>query len=512
MTRASSGPSSPSPRTLRVQLEQRRGQAKPHTLREAVGIIVPLAVELSQRHEGGELLFVHPGSIVLDLDGAFQLSGKLSAKAPTNPRDRACLAPETRGGQPGGARASVFAIGSMLYELCTGDSVGPAMRRPTDLVPSLPPAFNMILTKALVVDPAHRPDDLKALAQAIHHLSPTGTIPPPEADETHLDHAENFDVDVSLSMVPQLPIRGGDGASPYAVGVRSVPERATGLDQATSALTDLKQRLESDPRPRYVVVREGMDHGPFSAVELLQQIASHTFTEKDLLRDTFSNDERLIVAWDEFAPFADHARRHRDIAAEKVAIEKTVEIEKKSTRGKAFVGLTAIGLLLVAGGAWFLVKAGTRKDDVAVQSDVSTNVDGDGNLNVPKSKGGKGGHRVVGEQGGVPLLAGGMSCEAAQAAYVEEINIGGAKVPADITSSQYGSILNGGGYLNGCGLPSSVGVDVCVAVQNGRAVGVTVRTKPSNPGVGSCIASHVRGLSFPAHPKLDVTRTSFAAQ
>jgi hypothetical protein len=103
-----------------------------------------------------------------------------------------------------------------------------------------------------------------------------------------------------------------------------------------------------------------------------------------------------------------------------------------------------------------------------------------------------------------------MSCVIGQTSGT--INIGGAKVPADITSSQYGSILNGGGYLNGCGLSSSTGVDVCVAVQNGRAVGVTVRTRPSSPGVAGCIASHVRGLSFPAHPKLDVTRTSFAAQ
>jgi hypothetical protein len=510
MTRASTAPSSSSARTLRAQIEQRRGQGKPHTLKDAVGIIVPLAVELAQRHDAGELLFVHPGSIALDLDGGFQLSGQFSRNVPTNPRDRACIAPECRSGQAGNARASVFAIGAMLYELCTGESVGPAMRRPSDVAPHLPPAFDMILTKALVVDPAHRPDDLKALAQAIHHLSPSGSIPPPPADETHLDHGDNFDVDVSMSMVPQMA--RSNGPSPYNVAVRTAPQQASGLDQATSALTDLKERLESDPRPRYVVIREGMDHGPFSAVELLQQIASHTFTEKDLLRDTFSNDERLIVAWDEFAPFADHARRHRDIAAEKVAIEKTVETEKKSTRGKALVGLTAIGLLLIAGGAWFLVKAGTRKDDVAVQEETATNVEAEGNLNVPKSKGGKGGRRVVGEQGGVPLLAGGMSCEAAQAAYVEEINIGGAKVAADITSSQYGSILNGGGYLNGCGLPSSVGVDVCVAVQNGRAVGVTVRTKPSNPGVSSCIASHVRGLSFPAHPKLDVTRTSFAAQ
>jgi hypothetical protein len=52
-------------------------------------------------------------------------------------------------------------------------------------------------------------------------------------------------------------------------------------------------------------------------------------------------------------------------------------------------------------------------------------------------------------------------------------------------------------------------INICAAVQNGRAVGVTVVTKPRNPGVASCIAGGVRGLSFPSHPKLDVTRTAF---
>jgi hypothetical protein len=288
--------------------------------------------------------------------------------------------------------------------------------------------------------------------------------------------------------------------------------RASAVDQATEALTELKQRLESDPRPRYVVIKEGMDHGPFNAVELLQQIASNTFTEDDLLRETFSKDERLIQDWPEFAPFAEHARRHRNIVAEKVAIRHTVEQEKKSTRGKAFLGLTAVGALLVGGAVWFRAHHGTRKDDVDVQGETATNVEADGNLNVGKKGGKGGGRRVVGEQGGVPILAGGMSCEAAQSAYVEEINIGGAKVPADITGSQYAAILNGGGYLNGCGLSSSMGVDVCVAVQNGRAVGVTVRTSPHNGGVAGCIAGHVRGMSFPVHPKLDVTRTHFAGQ
>jgi hypothetical protein len=52
-------------------------------------------------------------------------------------------------------------------------------------------------------------------------------------------------------------------------------------------------------------------------------------------------------------------------------------------------------------------------------------------------------------------------------------------------------------------------INICAAVQNGRGVGVSVYTKPNNPGVRSCVSRSGRGLSFPSHPKLDVTRTQF---
>ena len=62
----------------------------------------------------------------------------------------------------------------------------------------------------------------------------------------------------------------------------------------TQRLADMKAALESDPRPRYVVVKDGMDHGPFTAVELLQQIAQHIFIGDHALRDAFTGDERFI--------------------------------------------------------------------------------------------------------------------------------------------------------------------------------------------------------------------------
>ena len=107
------------------------------------------------------------------------------------------------------------------------------------------------------------------------------------------------------------------------------------------------------------------------------------------------------------------------------------------------------------------------------------------------------------------MLSGGMSCESAQSAYVEEMRIG-QKGQADITAGQYGAILNSGQYLGSCGVPESMAVNICAAIQNGHAVGVTVTTTPRNGGISGCIASAVRRINFPAHPKLDVTRTNFA--
>jgi eukaryotic-like serine/threonine-protein kinase len=490
-------------------MEEVRAQGSRFTLKQAVGIIVPLSVELADRHAAGEALFVHPSSVVVDDLGHYHIDPELARSMPSLPRDKACLAPEQRGGSPGLAHASVFSVGAILYELVTGLAVGPGMRRPSEVVLTLPPDLELVLSKALVADVVHRPDDLGALAQAVHNMAPSGSIPPPPADESHLDHADGLDVDVSMSMMPPAPLDYG-ASSPYDMVVRALPaEPEAPISDSTNELSALKARLEGDPRPRYIVIKDGMDHGPFSAVELLQQIATHHFVDADYLRDVFSKDERAIKDWEEFAPFAEHARLHRDIKAEKEAIERVVAEERKSTASKTLIGVSAVGALLLVGLVWFLAHRGARSDEIAVQGETATNIETDAGLKV------KGRHHhggVVGSQNGIPILSGGMSCESAVARYNEEINIGGPKGPADITAGQYGAVLNRGSYFSHCGAPSSMAISICAAVQNGRAVGVTVVTNPRNGRVAGCVAASVRGLHFPSNPRLDVTHTSFAAQ
>src|SRR5262249_13239142 len=144
---------------------------------------------------------------------------------------------------PGDARASVYSVGAILYEMLTGATVGPGMRRPREVDPSLPEALEVLLSKALVGDPSHRPEDLGALASAMHHLAPMKSVHPPDADESALDHAA-LEVDVRLSMIP--PARA---EAPPA----SFPREASG--------TGRRMADTSDPFGR-VVTAKGAEPAP----------------------------------------------------------------------------------------------------------------------------------------------------------------------------------------------------------------------------------------------------------
>ena len=493
------------PSSLRALLERRRAAGEPLSLSKALAIAVPLCTELRAHHERGERFFLSASAIVVGDDGSVSLSLEHAYEPPSLPRDRAAMAPETRGGKPGDARASVYTVGALLYEMLTGEVVGPGMRRPTELVPHLDPRIEAILGKALVSDSNHRPDDLAALAQALHQLAPQASVPPPPADTSALEQDDDIEVHVS-SMLPPPPAAGASPAlaitDPYAVVVASA---ARPKHDPTAKLADLKARLEADPRPRYVVVKDGMDHGPFTAVELLQQIASHQFEGEHVLRDTFSKDERPINDWEEFAPFAEQAQLARAIIAEKKAVEQVAAAEAKGTKTKTIAGIGIVAALAAAVGVAIFQSRGTTADTVAVHADEGIAIETDAGLKVDAKRASQGARRA----GGAPSLPGGLTCEQARDRYIEEIKVGGGNGPADITQGQYARILNHGGYIAACGTPDSTKVNICAAVQNGRAVGVTVTTDPPNAALASCIAGKVRAMSFPVHPKLDIVRTSF---
>lgn len=513
------------PTSFRAIIDARKAEGGRLTLDDAIAVIVPVCLDLKERHNKGESFYVHPSAIAKAPDGLYRLNPQLAVN-PKDPRDRAALAPEVlRSNGPGAARASVFAVGAMLYEAVCGTAVGPGMRRPRDVDPSLPEGLEHLLAKALVADPSHRPDDLGALAAAMHHLAPMKSMPPPDADLSKLDRSENFEVDIRLSIMPPerdsnmppppesgrvLPAAGSAAAASNAAQIAATQAMAmAAAKDPTRHLASLKARLEADPRPRYVVNKNRMDHGPFSAVELLQQVASHKFVGADILRDELTGGSKTIDEWEEFAPFAQHARLHRDIAHEKKEVAKVEKAEKKAGAAKLVMGIIgAVALLAV--GVFFITKAvGSRKDGGDLADDPNAvDLSGGGSLkgkNKPKTgPGGFGGGPGAGGGG----FVGGLSYEAALNSNNQEITMG-AKSGPDLTDGQIAGPMRSASFINSCGAPESMKVLVKVAIKNGRAVGVTVITTPPNGQVAGCVDGAVRRLSWPQSSKMDTFTTQY---
>lgn len=507
--------------TLRSLLDLRRGEGRALSLDEAIAAIVPLCMDLEERHGRGELVYVHPSGVAPGSDGLARISDRL-AVPPTDPRDRACVAPELQATmQPGNARSSVFAVGAILYECVTGYPIGPGMRRPRERNPTLPEALEVLLAKALVADPAHRPEDLGALASAMHHLAPMKSIHPPEVDEGRLDHGADFEVDIRLSMLPpgemmrvDLPSNTSlpriDTSDPYgSVVAAPISQPRPSGPNVVERLSGLRDRLEADPRPRYVVNKDRMDHGPFSAVELLQQVATNAFTSDDVLRDELSGQARPIKEWQEFAPFAEQAALKRDVIAENKAVARVESREKKAGVAKSTIGILLVLGILGGIAFWFFQVRGSRNDDVEVADDSTLDLSLDGGMRggAHRRKGGGAGAGPGGGGGGGG--PGGMSYEAALAANPQQIDMNGHATGPDLTDQQLSGPMHNATFLSACGAPDSMKVTVRVAIKMGRAIGVSVYTIPPNGQVASCVDHAVRGLTWPANSKMDSFSTTY---
>jgi hypothetical protein len=203
---------------------------------------------------------------------------------------------------------------------------------------------------------------------------------------------------------------------------------------------------------------------------------------------------------------------HRNIAQEKKDVAKVEKAEKKAGAAKFIIG-GILAVALVTGGTLFVMKkVGERKDSGDLSDDPSAvDLSAGGSLKGGKKAGagGKGGGGGVGGGGGGGGYRGGGSYEAALNANNQEISMGGAKGGPDLTDGQLGAPMRSASFISGCGAPESMKVTVRVAVQNGRAVGVSVYPNPPNPAVASCVDRHVRALGWPSNAKMDFFTTTY---
>ena len=104
----------------------------------------------------------------------------------------------------------------------------------------------------------------------------------------------------------------------------------------------------------------------------------------------------------------------------------------------------------------------------------------------------------------------GKSCEKAIDENPQTVEMGKKPGSApDLTDAQLGAPMKTSAFFSHCNLKDDENAEICVAVKNGKPLGVSVAVSPADKRAAACIDKAVRKLRFPSSDKLDVVHQKF---
>lgn len=481
-----------------IQSRDRSGD--PLSLRGIYNVIAHLCSALSYAHGKGPHGTLRPSVVWVTRGGRVKVHdfgvGRvlLDSVGPEAFRDadHACLAPEVKRGEPPTSRTDVFGIGAILYELLTKRSPGADFVAPSHVRDDIPAEIDGILLQCLAPDPKDRFESPEAVRNALlPFVAEVNSLPPPPAADG------GFDIDLGSvlpppdleipkgRMVPQLPV------APPAPRKRN--------------LRSLIDELSGDPKQRWMVARDKMDHGPFNARELMERFNLGGFSGDDLTFNIDTGERKPLRDWPEFRELV-LQREHQDaIAAEQAARVNAHRAEKRSAAAKWLIAISVVGLVAISVGGFLLSRssdvretASTELDDLFKLGKITT---GEAGLlpdrPIKRRKRGSSAPRSSSSTG-FSSYDDAMS----QAIDIGDASQGGGE--GRLTGAQVASVMNGSlnRFYRKCvlpevksgGKPGNVKVDLAIA-GNGSVMGATVQG--GSPSFQGCMGQEIRSVRFP---------------
>ncbi len=236
--------------TLKDRLEKLHTEGQRLPLDESIRIIKEVGAALSYAHKRGMIhRDVKPANVMIDSAGRVTLTDFGIAKIVSGAKFTASgsilgtpsyMAPEQGLGQPGDARADIYSLGVMLYQLVTGrlpyeadtpvavilKHVNEQLPPPRALNPTLPQGVENIIIKALAKNPAQR---YQSVDEMLAHLD-------------DLRAASRIDLPADSTVNTQAGIRADPGATVYSGGQTGQLTTGGKLGGATQLLPKEKER------------------------------------------------------------------------------------------------------------------------------------------------------------------------------------------------------------------------------------------------------------------------------
>lgn len=393
-------------------------------------------------------------------------------------------APEVVAGHPPADASDVYGLGALLYEILVGGPLRTGGPRPSEAVPGTSVQIDEVIARACHRDPVSRFGSLLSFGEVIGEaLGHGGAL-------TELTRAVG--ATPTSTQIPRPVVAAAAPATtptPVPAPVRAII-RDPALEKALAVAM-------ADTSEKWLVTKNGLDYGPFSLADVVQQIdkgeivAGHTIADKDTGARAQVGEHPLLGAM-----VGQAQQRIND--ARRAQAEVSAQTKAKRAGAALYVTI-ALGVAAAAVAVYFIVQKARGSSETKVET-VSTLGAGSLPVNVslpkappkrPKSSGGGGG--------------GGNRDNSNPANGSEDLTLDmsgdddSSSPPLDM-STVYSVYSKAGGALGGC-LQSNgehtAAIGMIIDGPTGKVTFVRVNGKTSG-GLQACINRTMRGLKFPA--------------
>ena len=278
-------------------------------------------------------------------------------------------------------------------------------------------------------------------------------------------------------------------------------------------------KLTENDAPRWMAVKDGLDHGPFTARELIKSIVDGDILDSHGLLNMTTGERKPLGEWKDFHGFVEQYKLRKADADHAVALEKSTRIERTSNAAKFVIFGGSLALFLLAGGGYLMSRRAAERRAAQHDVDVAAmfesgrvKISGTAGILQPlprRSGGGGGPKRSSGGNSGFTSYEDAMN----QAMELGDATKGGGERQlrtADIEAvmnrklnTLFGCVsqeLRGGGRLG------TVQIDMAI-LGSGQVAGASVNA--GSASFKKCMATKMRQICVPVVPGAAYGRALF---
>lgn len=524
-------------------LQKRRENGKLFSLRGAFNIVSHLCNGMEEIHKARIHGSLSPFSIRISKTGRVKIAdlplSKLYYLLPIMRKEipsyvQSFWSPEVKKvGSIVTERSDIYSMGVILFELLTSTLPEDGNMSVKEIRKELPEEIDEILARCLDPDPYARWNNSSALKNALSKVVEKFEVDEKEATSYSDDMQIDLEIDIEKPMMkpppPPPPLQKRKTASsPPSVqtggqaqakkepppqkhlSAKSPRSHASKLDLDTLLSTFTDQDAE-----KWMITKDGMDHGPFTTREVIQMITRWEVEGHHIIQDIEKGIRVKLRDSEEFKDIVERAKIEKQRKEELEALKKSERAEKRGGIFKFLVIVAIVGGVGVLVGGYFLTRAAVGHfTSAGKEVDLS-----EGQIKIDLGKGGilkekrrgKGRRRkgVRGRRGG------NLSYEEYMAQGVELGNLTSDGGQMQLTQSQINSVMSTQGrklypciYAELKRNPNLKRVSLKFAIEgkSGSVKAITVTSGGSNE-FKACIASKMKQIRFPTFsaPRMGAT-------